>query len=268
MRQTILRTLNIASIVTALGAGSVAHAQETINTRVGKLELNLGLPTKNTVEKLYDEIDFQRACQAFLWGLPAVGVSGWQSANAFYGGGGDLDLVAYKDFGPVAGILTPNTTVTYVMAFPILSRTGPLVWEIPAGQTVGIIMDFWQRPLADFGLTGPDKGSGVKLLLVGPGQKAPDDVQGYRVIQSPTVVAFMGYRILNPDPAVARKEFEKSRLYPYSQHGNPPPQKHVWAHITKTQGIKSPQFCDRYARASEISGRLPSASAASTVSVR
>jgi hypothetical protein len=31
------------------------------------LELNLGLPTKNTVERLYDEIAYQRAVQAYLW---------------------------------------------------------------------------------------------------------------------------------------------------------------------------------------------------------
>ena len=29
-----------------------------------------GYPTKETVEKLYDERDFQRACQAYLWALP------------------------------------------------------------------------------------------------------------------------------------------------------------------------------------------------------
>lgn len=31
------------------------------------------MPTKATVEKLYDEMDFQRACQAYLWALPIVG---------------------------------------------------------------------------------------------------------------------------------------------------------------------------------------------------
>ena len=40
------------------------------------------------------------------------------------------------------------------LPFPNLSKTGPVVWEIPAGQTVGIVMDYWQRPLADIGLTG------------------------------------------------------------------------------------------------------------------
>jgi len=36
MRHAILRTLNIVFIVAALDAGSVAHAQETVNTRIGK----------------------------------------------------------------------------------------------------------------------------------------------------------------------------------------------------------------------------------------
>jgi hypothetical protein len=36
-------------------------------------------------------------------------------------------------------------------------------------------MDYWQRPQFDFGLTGPEKGAtGGKVLLLGPGQKAPD----------------------------------------------------------------------------------------------
>jgi hypothetical protein len=81
------------------------------------------------VSKLRDEMDFQQAVHAFQWAIPAVGASGWQHANAFYGGG-DLDLVAYKDFDTVAGIMTPNTNVTYVVSFPDLSKTGPLVWEI------------------------------------------------------------------------------------------------------------------------------------------
>jgi hypothetical protein len=30
------------------------------------------------VQKLYDERDFQRACQAYLWALPAVSFTAWQ----------------------------------------------------------------------------------------------------------------------------------------------------------------------------------------------
>src|SRR5262245_14068725 len=49
---------------------------KTLATRIGRLPFHhdfaKGYPTKETVEKLYDERDFQRACQAYLWALPAV----------------------------------------------------------------------------------------------------------------------------------------------------------------------------------------------------
>jgi hypothetical protein len=49
---------------------------------MGALELTHdfanGYPTDATVEKLYDERDFQRACQAYLWSLPAVSFKAWQ----------------------------------------------------------------------------------------------------------------------------------------------------------------------------------------------
>ena len=53
---------------TVLGAvtfGSAAiHAQTTtVDTHIGPIKYESGFPTKETVERLYDEIDFQRACQ-------------------------------------------------------------------------------------------------------------------------------------------------------------------------------------------------------------
>ena len=40
--------------------------------RVGTLRHELGFPTPETSRKLFDEMDFQRAVQAYLWGYPAV----------------------------------------------------------------------------------------------------------------------------------------------------------------------------------------------------
>ncbi|HYN62028.1 MAG TPA: hypothetical protein VET87_21205, partial [Rubrivivax sp.] len=51
----------------------------TVNSRLGKLELDNGYPTEATVRKLYDDIDFQRACQAYLWGLPLIAMVQWQA---------------------------------------------------------------------------------------------------------------------------------------------------------------------------------------------
>jgi hypothetical protein len=49
---------------------TVQNASQKIDTRVGTLEFTHdfanGYPTDATVEKLYDERDFQRACQAYL----------------------------------------------------------------------------------------------------------------------------------------------------------------------------------------------------------
>jgi len=43
------------------------------STRLGPLQLENGYPTAATAQKLYDELDLQRATQAYLWALPAVG---------------------------------------------------------------------------------------------------------------------------------------------------------------------------------------------------
>jgi hypothetical protein len=65
-----------ASLVGAL-AFTTAQAQElptsgSIKSRLGKIELKKGYPTDATVKKMYDDIDFQRACQAYLWALPLM----------------------------------------------------------------------------------------------------------------------------------------------------------------------------------------------------
>src|SRR5580704_4037458 len=56
-------------------------ASRKIETRVGTLEFTHefadGYPTDSTIQKLYDERDFQRACQAYLWSLPAVAFTAW-----------------------------------------------------------------------------------------------------------------------------------------------------------------------------------------------
>jgi len=40
--------------------------------RVGAVQYELGFPTAETSRKLFDEMDFQRAVQAYMWAYPAV----------------------------------------------------------------------------------------------------------------------------------------------------------------------------------------------------
>ena len=191
------------------------------NTRIGKIDFDLGFPSKKSVDKLYDDIDFQRGCQAYIWGLPIIGFAEWQASAAKSFGAGDLDYVIYLSVQDKLGILTPNASTPYILAYPDLSKTGPLVVEVPAGPSAGGVLDFWQRPITDTGFAGPDKGEGGKYLILPPG--SPDiQADGYRIFRSPTVNIFVGHRALDPDPAKADAWVKQLRLYPYAQRDNPP----------------------------------------------
>src|SRR5262249_15658093 len=156
------------AVLVLLAAPSLMQAQ-TIDTRIGKVELQTAYPTKPSVDKLFDEMDFQRATQAFIWALPAVGFHGLHLAQRNTFGARDGDVVLYQSLKDKAGMLTPNLTTLYLMTFWNLAEQGPMVVEVPAGATAGGFLDIWQRPITDTGQTGPDRGGGGKYLIVPPG---------------------------------------------------------------------------------------------------
>lgn len=204
-----------------LQAQSREPQNQLVDTRIGKLEMQLGLPTEATVRTLYDEIDFQRACQAYLWALPIVGIGEWQRAHENDFGAADGDIVVYTTYKAKLGILTPNITTPYIIGFANLARTGPLVIDYPEGLSAGGVLDFWQRPLFDMGQTGPDKGKGAKYLVVGPGQEAPTD-SSYSTYRSETNNIGIGYRVLETDPLKAQVLMKAVRIYPYREREAPP----------------------------------------------
>ncbi len=195
-----------------LFAGCAKDGGEGAGCAAGVKVVN-GLPaTAGDSEALYDELDYQRACQTYLWALPIVSFAQWQEQHEKVFEAGDFDLVIYNSFTDKLGILTPNATTPYILSFPDLSRTGPLVIDYPAGPTAGGVGDFWQRPLTDMGQTGPDQGAGAKYLILGPGQKAADTA-GYTVVQSPTYNISIGTRMLDSDPVKAQALLKKVRVY-------------------------------------------------------
>ena len=193
--------------------------EKTIDTRIGELNFESGYPSQKTVNKLYDEMDFQRACQAYLWGLPAVGIIEWGLAhrNIFKAKNGEL--VAYLDFKEKLGILTPNFTTPYICTVIDIEESGPLVVEIPSGLMAGMILDVWQRVLADLGVVGPDQGKGGKYLILPPGHDKVEP-QGYYVAQSPSRSVFVGIRLLDADKEKAIRELLPGiKTYKWSKGG-------------------------------------------------
>jgi hypothetical protein len=209
----------------------------TISTSIGKLSIKNGYPTENTSRKIYDEIDSQRAAQAYLWALPLMGMVQWQSEQKNKFGASNLDYVDYLTFQDKLGLLTANATTPYVMGFPNLDQSGPLVMEVPQGATAGGVTDFWQRPLTDSGQTGPDKGRGGKYLILGPND--PDiKPEGFYIVRSPTSNVFIGHRAVDPDQKKALEAIAGLRLYPYSQRDNPPETRHISPAGRKWSGVQ------------------------------
>ncbi len=197
---------------------------KAISTRIGNLEFSHdfenGVPSQETVEKLFDEMDFQRACQAYIWGLGPVAMYEWQKEAKERFGAGNFDIVRYDSYSDKRGILTANATTPYICAFVNLNETGPLIIEAPAGATAGLVDDFWHKIVVDFGLTGKDKGQGVKLLILGPGQEV-DANNDYQVYQSSTMGIFWGTRILNNEEAEAERLLNAHKVYSYADRNKP-----------------------------------------------
>lgn len=199
-------------------ASAVAKGPQGIQTRIGALEFTHdfanGYPTDATVEKLYDERDFQRACQAYLWSLPAVSFAAWQRGITQQLGARNGQVVAILSYEARRGILTANATTPYYLGFADLSA-GPLVMVMPASGVQGAMNDSWQNAI-------PGTEAAGKYLVLAPGQQEPADVAGYVVRHSPTVNVFLGVRLTDADPMRAKEALSHLQMYPYSQRDNPP----------------------------------------------
>jgi hypothetical protein len=197
---------------------AVQKKLQAIKTRIGPLEFTHdfanGYPTDETVEKLYDERDFQRACQAYLWSLPAVSFTSWQHGITKGLGAKNGQIVAILSYESRRGILTANATTPYYLGFADLSP-GPLVMVMPPRGVQGAISDAWQIAL-------PGTEAPGTYLVLAPGQKAPDDLAGYTMCYSPTFNIFLGVRLTDADPEKAREALAQLQMYPYAQRDNPP----------------------------------------------
>jgi hypothetical protein len=108
----------------------------TLDTPIGRLEVSNGYPTEATTKKLFDEMDFQRAVQAYLWALPMIGSAQWQNEQHDKFGAGDLDYVDYLDFKDKLGLLTANATTN----LPPFDFSGPSGQRSTAGFSLQVLL--------------------------------------------------------------------------------------------------------------------------------
>jgi hypothetical protein len=229
---SIRQSLISAAIASALAVPS-AHAQTTpdsVTTRIGPLSFERGFPTEETKRKVFDEIDYQRAVQAYLWAYPAVSFESIRVAVNRDLGVDLNDLIIADNFADPRGLwLTANDTTIYALANVDLGKAGPVVVEIPPGAIVGLIDDFWQRSIADVGLPGPDGPKGGKFLLLPPGYHGDVPQSGYHVLKGTmnNYNAMVRGIVQNNDKEAAVQNVKRVKVYPLSESNNPKPNKFV-----------------------------------------
>jgi hypothetical protein len=95
---------------------------------------------------MHAEIDFQRACQAFLRALPAMNLYSMREGSERAFGKGNHILPIWKGrLRATTKVTTPNSDVIYAMSYLDL-KDGPVVIEAPAGvQGLGAALG--ERPI-------------------------------------------------------------------------------------------------------------------------
>ncbi|MEW6268022.1 MAG: DUF1254 domain-containing protein [Thermodesulfobacteriota bacterium] len=195
----LIDRLNILLACAVLAAPRVATAQpsgavppsivtpDRVESRLGTLEFEDGVPSKATADKMYDQIDFTHAYNAFVNSMDGVSIASLR--KGLHGiGVNDNEVIVFSDLMDAKSLfLTANADTVY--AFGVLDLTkGPMVLEVPP-KLLGAIDDQWFRWVVDIGVPGADRGEGGKYLIVPPGYEGGLPQGGYFVARSRTNIA-------------------------------------------------------------------------------
>ena len=201
---------------------SSASAQTVQEIYLGKLEFQGQTITKETAELLHRRILQQRATQLVTWAMPMM------NFNTLYPAmlsnqkmtENDVFFSLCDGYDGVYPYMTANVTTPYTIAMSDLSKTGPVVLDLPAGEIYGVVNDAWMQPIKEIGSGKPET-----LLLLGPGQKAPEDFKG-EIVQSKTFLVLYFYRALGTGDE-AKKLRTAVQAYKLSEAKNPPKTKFI-----------------------------------------
>ncbi|MCB1710551.1 MAG: DUF1254 domain-containing protein [Halioglobus sp.] len=192
-----------------------------METRIGTLEFPNGQPSRETLEKVYDNLDFIHAFRAFSDTLQGVSIHAVRKGIASVGAK-DNEVIVFSELMDASSLfLTANADTLYIIGSLDLSN-GPMVIEVPP-QVLGTVQDAWFRWVIDMGMPGPDRGEGGKYLIVPPGYEGTLPQGQFNIAHSRTLHGVWFARAFlengnDPKPVVARiKQFTK--VYPYNPGG-------------------------------------------------
>jgi hypothetical protein len=258
-----VKSLTRLALAGLLSASMAAHAEtreykdvpegiftpDKLETSIGTMKFEYGVPTKETVKKAYDELDKQRATQAFLQGIQIASMEAVRKDAHNMGQKEAHQIMIFDqlmDNKPL--YLTGNTETVYAFNVVDLKKDKAVVYEIPAGTGPILIDDANYEWVTDLGPVGPDKGKGGTYLLLSPDYKDGDieDLKGKEipsegatpvemkianttktvfVVQSRSYTNWIALRGFLKDgkPDYSSKLFRKGvKIYPLAKASNPP----------------------------------------------
>ncbi|MDD9302681.1 MAG: DUF1254 domain-containing protein [Desulfobacter sp.] len=219
------KTLSLAlcAVVSIFFVLSVSQA-EIRESSIGPVEYIGGYPTKETAKKFYDELDLQRAVEAYLWALPMASYGAMADAHHKFGAGDHAVLMVDKAAESQQLILTANQDTIYLSGVLDLGK-GPMVIDVPAGL-LGTMNNIWQQPLVDIGGPfSPEQNRGGRFLVLPPGYKGPMPSVAYHLVQSDTNTVVFYLRAIpqsKEDLPRLNKLVRTFRQYRLEEAKNPP----------------------------------------------
>ncbi len=168
----------------AASAANVASVAR-IRTSIGPLAFLNGVPTRETVRRLYDHLDLIHGVDAFLKGLSGVCLYRLLEAQRrLTGPGSDTLRIFFRPVSSKLRLVAPKASRYDAWTFIDLGNDGPTIIDLPPAM-LGVIGDMWSRSVEDLGPAGPDAGRGGKYLILPPHYKGRVPL-GYTVLRPRT----------------------------------------------------------------------------------
>ena len=200
---------------------------DRLDTSLGTLTSFDGVPDAETTQKVYDNLDLQRATQALLSTIQIASMYAMEEGLRGFGPPNTTVIQFEELMDSKALWLTPNTVSVYQAMWMELGDE-PMVLETPPG-VLGFVDDAWFLYVTDFGNAGPDQGKGGKYLILPPGYDG-DVPEGYHVARTNTYgnwVVWRGFKVDGSTKRAIEATQKLFRAYPLSMKDNPPAMKFV-----------------------------------------
>ena len=95
---------------------------DKVETRIGTMEFKDGMPSKETLDKVYDNLDFTHAFEAFVNTFQGVNMAAIREANATIGVK-DNEIIVFSQLMDAKSLfLTANADTVYFIGFTRLEQ--------------------------------------------------------------------------------------------------------------------------------------------------